>query len=203
MTSAMEAADQALLETHRRLLDRLVAETIRRGAESGSPPSSELQAVAPELNEERATFVTLTQGGRLRGCIGTITPHRPLVQDLSQNAFAAAFSDHRFTPVGTKDLETLRFSISLLSPMVPLTFTDEADLLDQVEPGRHGLLIMSRGRRSVFLPQVWKDLPDPKEFLARLKIKAGLPADHWDADFKAWIYTVAKSPETGLEIPPT
>ncbi|MHB8667034.1 MAG: AmmeMemoRadiSam system protein B [Burkholderiales bacterium] len=123
-----------------------------------------------------ATFVTLTQEGRLRGCIGSLEAQRPLGEDVSQNARAAALSDPRFPPLAADELARTRFEVSLLSTPKPLAFSDHSDLIAQLQPGEDGLILECDGARSTFLPQVWEDLQDPEQFLAELKRKAGLSA---------------------------
>ena len=111
--------------------------------------------------------------------------HRPLGLDVAENAFRAAFKDPRFPPVTAAEYPSLRRSISVLSPQSPMAFDDEADLLRQLRPGIDGLVIADGGRRALFLPSVWSQLPDPNVFLGHLKRKAGMAEDHWSSDFKA------------------
>ncbi|MCR6630868.1 MAG: AmmeMemoRadiSam system protein B [Magnetospirillum sp.] len=132
-----------------------------------------------------ACFVTLKRDGRLRGCIGSPQAWRPLGQDVVDNAVKAAFEDSRFSPLTAAELEGLSLSVSVLTPPVPMRFTDEADLLRQLRPRMDGLIIEDDGRRALFLPAVWEQLPDPAEFLAHLKHKAGMALDHWSPRFKA------------------
>ena len=148
------------------------------------------------LREPGATFVTLKQHGQLRGCIGTLEAHRPLLDDVKANAVAAAFRDPRFRPLSTSELDDTRIEVSLLSPQEPIVFTDEADALSQLRPGVDGVVFEYGYHRSTFLPQVWEDLPDPAEFMAHLKHKAGLPPDFWDAGVKLARYTVSKWSES-------
>jgi hypothetical protein len=79
--------------------------------------------------------------------------------------------------------------ISVLSPPEPLAFASEAELLALLRPGVDGLILDDRGRRGTFLPSVWAQLPEAREFLAHLKRKAGLPADHWSATLTVARYT--------------
>ncbi|MDZ4201240.1 MAG: AmmeMemoRadiSam system protein A [Gallionella sp.] len=150
------------------------------------------------LNEPGATFVTLTQNGRLRGCIGSLQAHRALAEDVRHNARAAAFNDPRFAPLQAGELDNIICEVSLLSPPQTMTFRDEADALAQLRPGVDGLILEysapSDGRchRSTFLPQVWEQLPDPHLFMAQLKRKAGLPDDFWDDGMRLSRYTVSK-----------
>ena len=144
------------------------------------------------LGEPGATFVTLTEGGRLRGCIGSLEAWRPVGQDVLDNARAAAFRDPRFRPVEASELPRLRVEVSLLSASEPVVFADEADALACLRPGVDGLVLTAAGRRGTFLPQVWEELPDPRDFLAHLKRKAGLPASYWGPDVRLDRYTVTK-----------
>ena len=133
-----------------------------------------------ELAEPAATFVTLTQNGRLRGCVGSLEAHRPLADDVAENAVAAAFRDRRFAPLSARELPRTRVEVSLLTPPEPFPVCSEADALARLRPGIDGLILNCGHRRATFLPQVWESLTDPRQFLAELKLKAGLPADFWD-----------------------
>jgi len=129
------------------------------------------------LRAGRATFVTLHRGDHLRGCIGTIEPYRPLVTDVAENAFSAAFADPRFPPLEAAEYPDLNVEISVLSPHQPIPFTDEDDLVSQMRPGVDGLLLRCGPHRGVLLPAVWSNLPDRREFVRQLKLKAGLAPD--------------------------
>lgn len=144
------------------------------------------------LQEYGATFVTLTQCGQLRGCIGSLQAHRPLVEDIRHNACAAAFQDPRFAPLGRDELEATCCEVSLLSPAEPMQFKDEADALAQLRPGIDGVILEYGRYRSTFLPQVWEQLPDPQQFMTHLKHKAGLPGNFWDGGIRLSRYTVTK-----------
>ena len=146
----------------------------------------------PELAKMGATFVTLTQQGQLRGCIGSLEAWRPLGQDVQENACSAAFRDPRFAPLNEDELATTRVEVSLLTPAQPMGFRDEADALAQLRPNIDGVIFIAGSRRSTFLPQVWEQLPEPHEFMARLKQKAGLPASYWGPDVRLERYTVHK-----------
>ncbi|MBK6742986.1 MAG: AmmeMemoRadiSam system protein B [Hydrogenophilales bacterium] len=147
------------------------------------------------LKENGATFVTLTQNGQLRGCIGSLEAHRPLGQDLLENARAAAFRDPRFAPLSADELPRTRVEVSILSKAMPMQFNGEADLLRQLRPGVDGILLEHGIHRATFLPQVWEQLPEPRSFMAHLKQKAGLPADFWADDMRISRYTVDKYKE--------
>ena len=146
----------------------------------------------PELHKNGAVFVTLTQHGNLRGCIGSLEAWRPLLQDVQHNALAAALRDPRFMPLTADELPITRVEVSLLTPPEALQFADEADALAQLRPNIDGVIFSAGQRRSTFLPQVWEQLPEPTVFMAHLKQKAGLPARYWDPDVQLERYQVQK-----------
>ncbi|HXV13240.1 MAG TPA: AmmeMemoRadiSam system protein A [Candidatus Krumholzibacteria bacterium] len=128
----------------------------------------------PVLAELRGAFVTLHQRGRLRGCIGRIEPDAPLRVLVPDVARAAALSDPRFPAVRADDLRTLVIEISLLSVLATVKDVDE------IEIGRHGLVIAARGRRGLLLPQVAVEFGWSRaEFLSEVCAKAGLAPDAW------------------------
>ncbi len=144
------------------------------------------------LREPVASFVTLNQRDALRGCIGSLSAHRPLAEDIRANALAAAFHDPRFPPVSAAEWLSVQVEVSVLSPLERLTVRSEVDLITQIQPGRHGLLLRYGSYQGTFLPQVWEELPDPKQFLSQLKRKAGLPSDFWSLDLEVYRYHVEK-----------
>jgi uncharacterized protein len=146
----------------------------------------------PELHKNGATFVTLTQRGELRGCIGSLEAWRPLLLDVQENARAAAFRDPRFAPLSEDELPITRVEISLLTTAEPMSFRDEADALAQLRPNIDGIIFTAGSRRATFLPQVWEQLQEPAEFMARLKLKAGLPGNYWGPDIQLERYAVKK-----------
>ncbi len=168
---------------------------VRMGlAQSVTPQEGFLRGAvnAPELLKNAATFVTLTQNGQLRGCIGSLQAYRPLLDDIRENACNAAFRDPRFKPLSTEELPATRVEVSLLTPAVAMQFSSEADALAQLRPNIDGIIFSAGSRRSTFLPQVWEQLPKPADFMAHLKQKAGLPATYWGSDVKLERYTVEK-----------
>lgn len=137
-----------------------------------------LVAQFPELNEKRATFVTLKVDGKaLRGCIGSIIPHTSLYDDVVANAKSAAFHDPRFAPLSEEEYRRCSVEVSLLSVPQPLSYTDTDDLRSKIRPGIDGVILQYGGRSATFLPQVWEELPDFDQFFAHLGLKAGLGAD--------------------------
>jgi AmmeMemoRadiSam system protein A len=175
-------AQQAVAETGPLLLE-LAWSAIRarlRGGRFEAPAG-----LPAALSQPGACFVTLKQQGNLRGCIGSPMAWRPLRDDVIENAVKAAFSDPRFPPLSAEELDGLSLSVSVLTPPVPMRFRDQADLLAQLRPGVDGLIIEDDGHRALFLPAVWEQLPEPGQFLAHLKHKAGMAAGHWSPSFKA------------------
>jgi AmmeMemoRadiSam system protein A len=144
------------------------------------------------LQQPAATFVTLTENGELRGCIGSLQAHRPLLEDVRNNAVAAAFEDPRFLPLTRAEFPQVEVEVSLLTPPQPMNFTGEADALAQLRPGVDGVIFEYGAYRSTFLPQVWEQLPQPRQFMAHLRRKAGLPDDFWADGVKLSRYTVTK-----------
>lgn len=149
-------------------------------------------AVTPAewLAEPGASFVTLHDAGRLRGCVGTLEPYCSLGEDVATNARAAAVHDPRFPPLTLPEYAGIDLEVSVLSALEPLACTDEADLLAQLRPGVDGLLLEAGRRRGTFLPQVWEQLPRPTQFLDRLKVKAGFSMRDWDPRWRFSRYTV-------------
>lgn len=177
---------------HQRLLLAVAREAIARGFTEGAPWSPEPSAYPTALRVPAATFVTLERCGALRGCIGTLTAHQPLVADVAEHAFGAAFHDPRFAPLAAAEWPDTAVSISVLSPPVPLAFADEQDLLRQIRPGQDGLILEDQGHRATFLPAVWESLPEKADFWRHLKAKAGLQADHWSPTLAVKRYTATK-----------
>lgn len=163
-----------------------------------------LPAVEPDLSGEHAwldepgaSFVTLTLDGRLRGCIGSLTAHRPLGEDVRANALSAAFRDPRFAPLSAGELEQVHLEVSVLSVPEPVPFASEQEALAALRPGLDGAILSAPGHRGTFLPQVWEQLPTPELFWAQLKRKAGLRVDHPADDLHLERYTVTAFEEEG------
>ncbi len=144
------------------------------------------------LAAQGASFVTLMKQGELRGCIGTLEAHRPLLEDVRKNARAAAFEDPRFFPLRREEFADIRVEVSLLSVPEPLAVETEAEALARLRPHLDGVVLEYGWHRATFLPQVWEQLPEPREFLQQLKRKAGLPADFWADNLLLSRYDVQK-----------
>ena len=137
--------------------------------------------------EKRGCFVTLTKGGRLRGCIGYLSGIKPLHEAVADNARSAAFSDPRFPRVEAGELSKVRIEISVLTNPTALSYEDPDDLLAKIRPDIDGVILKKGTAQSTFLPQVWEQLPKKETFLEHLARKAGLAADAWKtADYQVY-----------------
>jgi AmmeMemoRadiSam system protein B/AmmeMemoRadiSam system protein A len=184
---------QELDESRGAILLRLARAAIAKRLKQPMPAIPE-----PEwLAEPGATFVTLTIKGELRGCIGTLEPHRSLGEDVAENAVAAAFRDPRFDPLRPAELKDVRVEVSLLSPAEPIVAADEPAALAALRPHVDGVVLEYKQYRGLFLPQVWEQLPEPAKFLAHLKRKAGLPMNFWSQAVRLLRFTVSKWKEDG------
>jgi AmmeMemoRadiSam system protein A len=197
--AAVAESDGALLARHGPTLLALAGESIEWFARTGAAMRVDAAEFPPSLRARRAVFVTLTLRGELRGCVGSPVAWRHLVEDVAENAVAAAFEDRRFAPLAGEELDGLAIAISLLGPPAPLAAASEAELLAQLRPGRDGLILRDHGHQSLFLPQVWRHLPEPADFLAQLRRKAGLPPDHWSPGLRFQRFTATSVAQPGAE----
>lgn len=177
-----------LAAVHGETLLAVARQSILHGLSHGTPLPVHPADYHRDLKALRASFVTLKQGGQLRGCIGHLEAMQPLVVDVAENAFAAAFRDTRFRPVTEPELAGLEIQISILSEPEPMRFVDEHDLVSQLQPGEDGLILADGRQRGTFLPSVWESLPTPEQFLSQLKMKAGLAPNHWSDTVQVWRY---------------
>jgi hypothetical protein len=196
------AANARLPDDHRRYLGEVARASILHGIgaqgagrphadmkgprDPNAQPKLHLRNVPRPLMSARASFVTVTLDGELRGCVGTVMPHQALAVDVAASAYKAAFSDPRFPPVSKEEAARLGIGVSILSHMRPIDFASEAELVDALNPDIDGVVLVHGAQRGLFLPSVWESLRDPREFLARLKLKAGLAPDFWSPKMKAY-----------------
>jgi AmmeMemoRadiSam system protein A len=173
----------------REILLHIAYQSILSGLQTRQPAAVSIDGVTARLSARRASFVTLHAEEKLRGCIGSLDPRTSLAEDVSFNAYAAAFRDSRFWPLQVDELDTLALEISVLSTPERLDFDSESSLLGVVRPGIDGLILQEHEFRSTFLPSVWESMPDPARFLGHLKLKAGLASDYWSPSIRVWRYT--------------
>ena len=174
----------------RQQLHDIAYDSIKSGLANDKALDVDLNKLDATLQSKRATFVTLSKHGELRGCIGMLEPIRPLAEDVAKNAYAAAFSDHRFQPLKQNELEQLDIHISILGTPEKMSFDSEEDLIKQLRPGIDGLIMEEGQLRGTFLPSVWQSLPDRHDFLNHLKMKSGLANNYWSDSIQIHRYSV-------------
>jgi AmmeMemoRadiSam system protein A len=167
----------------------IALDSINSGLKHGKPARLNSNDYSASLSEQRASFVTLKLGEQLRGCIGTLEAHTSLLESVADNAYAAAFRDPRFAALSGSEVDDLTIEVSVLSPLQPVSFTSEEELLGKMVPGEAGWVLQDDGYRGTFLPSVWSSLNDPVEYLRHLKVKAGLGPDYWSETLEVWCYT--------------
>jgi AmmeMemoRadiSam system protein A len=168
----------------------LAALGVRHAAEARTEPAIDPAGESPALLQPGASFVTLKRDGRLRGCIGSLEPTRPLAQDVAANAYAAARRDPRFPVLEVHELDSLEVSVATLGRQQGLVVESRSDLIVTLRPGIDGLVVRSGAHRATFLPAVWEQLPDPESFVAALWRKAGLPPNAWPRELQLSRYHV-------------
>ena len=176
-----EPAPQNLEANERKFLLDLARETLTNVAANpdSSGPEVNVKDVSPKLLETKGCFVTLTENGALRGCIGHILPQEALYQAIMDNARNAATRDSRFQPVRPDEVSKIKIEISVLTEPQPLRFSSPEDLINQLKPGEDGVVLRIGLYGATFLPQVWAQIPDKVEFLNHLAQKAGCAPDDW------------------------
>lgn len=175
-------------DEQREILLGAARDSIAAGFERSAPLTVELEQFDAPLTQPHAVFVTLQQSGMLRGCIGSLEATQPLIQAVTTSAFNAAFRDRRFKRLQPEELERTQIEISVLSPLEPIEIGDRQSLLDDLVPGVDGLLLEDQGRRATFLPKVWEKIEAADLFVGQLMLKAGLPAQHWSENIRAYRY---------------
>jgi len=162
-----------LTAEQRSVLLQTARDSIEHGLHHHRALTVDAVSYEPRLREIQASFVTIHIEHRLRGCMGGLDPRQPLIQDVAHHAYLAAFSDGRFSPLTRDELPAVCLHLSLLSPREPIAFSTEAELLELLRPGIDGILLATSEQRGTFLPSVWETLPEPRNFIAQLKRKAG------------------------------
>ena len=190
--------DIAIAATYGTALLGIAAQAIRHGLDCGEQITLDAKSYPAPLQLLRATFVTLEHADELRGCVGAIEPHQALASSVAHHAHCAAFHDDRFAPVDAAAWRDLTASISILSPREPLPASDEAGARAALRPGIDGLVFSADGRRAVFLPKVWDELPEPARFLNLLKRKAGFAESYWSDRVRLERFIAVSVPSASL-----
>lgn len=179
----MVPSNSTLSPDHGRLLVQLARQTLM--AHFGlSLPRDQTVALHDGLKDDAfqtvcGVFVTLKLAGQLRGCIGTLEGQEPLASGVATQAVNAAFHDPRFSALKPKELDRVSIEVSVLTRPQSLAYTDADDLVVKLRPYIDGVTISLDYAGATFLPQVWKQLPRPDDFLSHLCMKAGLDRDAW------------------------
>jgi AmmeMemoRadiSam system protein A len=179
---------QKLNDQEGRYLLGVARKTIQQELFKDKASSQPDEMASPKFAERRGTFVTLTINEGLRGCIGHIIPQESLLEGIRENAVNAAFKDPRFNPLSKKEWDSVKIEISILTDPKPLEYTDGDDLLKKIRPNIDGVIIKKGYYQATFLPQVWEQLPDKKEFFTHLCLKAGMDGNEWKKG-KLEVYT--------------
>ncbi|MCZ6504188.1 MAG: AmmeMemoRadiSam system protein B [Gammaproteobacteria bacterium] len=187
-TESDASHEQLSLPWRQRLL-QVAREAVLRPFENNESFHIDLSKYPPVLRQERASFVTLNINRQLRGCIGTLVAHQPLITDVAHNAQAAAFKDPRFKPLTIDEFQNVDFHISVLSVPEVLPLSSREELIAKLRPGIDGLIIEYEGKRATYLPSVWSQLADAETFVSELRKKAGLEAGGWHPDTIVQRYT--------------
>jgi AmmeMemoRadiSam system protein A len=171
--------DNKLTQEERGILLETARKAIKSVLEGKEPPEVDFDNLPENLQQPGATFVTITKHGTLRGCIGTLEAKAPLIEDTIEHAIAAAKHDFRFSPLTLSELDDIRIEISRLSSPEIVNYSDAQSLLDQLQPGKDGVILKESRSRATFLPQVWSKIPDKEDFLDHLCMKMGAPPNRW------------------------
>jgi AmmeMemoRadiSam system protein A len=181
----------------------LAVAAVRFGLESGRARDFELAGFADSLKKSAATFVTLRVKETLRGCMGSLIERKPLATDVSDNAFAAAFRDPRFSPLQEAEFSSLAVSIAVLGPRVRMVCAEEEELIRQLRPHVDGVTLQCGTRSATLLPAAWGLFDSPQSFVDGLKRKAGVPRKFWSSDliferYETFGFSCRADPEAGI-----
>jgi AmmeMemoRadiSam system protein A len=157
----------------------LARKAISHFLERGKLLDADRKGVSEKLREKKASFVTLTKNGVLRGCVGHLEARKPLYKDIIESAVSAAFRDDRFPQLEKSELGEIRIGVSVLTDPIEINFESPEELLEKIEAGKDGLIIQKGYRSATFLPSVWDEIKTKEAFLGHLCLKAGLSVDEW------------------------
>jgi uncharacterized protein len=169
----------SLSDSDKRLLLQLAREAIEAATHGKAAPPVEAAHLSLELLQPGTCFVTLSEEGELRGCIGGLLARQPLYEDVREHAVQAALQDYRFLPLQPSETPKIEIEISILTEPQPLPYNSPEELLRLLRPEVDGVILAQGRRRATFLPQVWERVPNPEQFLSMLCEKMGAPPDAW------------------------
>jgi AmmeMemoRadiSam system protein A len=178
----INAIPENYTKEEKQFLLELARKTLSDYFSSGKIIKTGKEPVPAKLLAARGVFVTLMKLGKLRGCIGYILPNGPLYQSVIDNALNAAFEDPRFEPLQPTELSQIKIEISILTEPKELKLPNRTDYLVRLRPRIDGVILKQGRSSATYLPQVWEELKNPKEFLGSLCLKAGLVSDCWQID---------------------
>ena len=173
-------------EMYGNILMQIVRISLEKAVKHDKKYSPSRASFPEDIFDKGASFVTLRKDNELRGCIGSIYPNNSIAQDVATNTYSAAMEDKRFSPLKEDELPNIDYSISLLTGFEKIEYKSEHDLLDKIEQGTDGIVIRDGDRQGVFLPSVWSEIPDKKEFFKHLKVKAGMNPNYWNSSIKVY-----------------
>lgn len=184
-------SSETLTDGEKQTLLRFAREAMEVAVKGEKLPPLDIHALPPLLQQDGASFVTLTIDDELRGCIGALEAYQPLAADVQEHAISAALHDPRFPPVGKNELSRIRLEVSRLTAPRLLEYSSSEDLLKKLRPHVDGVILRDKIRRATFLPQVWEKVPDPSDFLGHLCQKMGVRATTWqEAKLQVYVYQV-------------
>ncbi len=175
-----------LIEKEKELLINLSRQTLYWYLKDGTIPTIDKEVLTENIVSKKSCFVTLHgRNNVLRGCMGLFFSKEPLYKNVIDRTIDAT-KDPRFidNPVTYKELKNIKLEISVLTEPISLTFNSPQQLLDKLEPLKDGVIMETKYGSSTYLPQIWEQLPDKREFLSNLCIKHGAPANYWETNFK-------------------
>jgi AmmeMemoRadiSam system protein A len=172
-----------LTAAEKALLLQLARESLRAQLADEDEPTIDPSSLDDRLKTDAACFVTLTKEDRLRGCIlDSFVPHEPVYENVMRNVVLAATRDPRFPPVTLDELDAIAIEISILGRSYAIGFESPEEFVAALRPGVDGVILTTVHGSSTYLPQVWKQIPDPEQFLTELCRKHGAPGDCWRTD---------------------
>ncbi len=166
--------------------------SITSGVDIGSSYNVNTMSLPPVFHERGAVFIQLYIDKKLRGMSGTYLAYQPLAEDISMNAFKAAFRDPLTPVLESEELDKIEYDIHLLTRLVELAFKNEEHFLEQITDTETGIVLKDGGHYAIGLPYEWEEHPDKRDFVNAIKAKAELPPEHWSENIRAFKFKAAR-----------